>query len=82
MFLATTSRWNVRRGFGFLLADAAVPGCSDREIFCHAKKLPKGTTQLVAGQRVEFVPIPAKLSGKQPEARVTRSLDAEQAEAA
>jgi cold shock CspA family protein len=75
MFLATCSRWHTGRGFGFLLADADVPGCQDREIFAHTKNLPRGVAELIPGQRCEFVTVEAKSPGKQPQARVTRILD-------
>jgi cold shock CspA family protein len=75
MHSATVSRWHTHRGFGFLLDDADVPGCQDREIFCHAKNLPRGVTELIPGSRVEFVTVDSKVPGKQPQARVTRILD-------
>jgi cold shock CspA family protein len=46
MHLATCSRWHTHRGFGFLLSDSDVPGCQDREIFCHATNLPRGVAEL------------------------------------
>jgi cold shock CspA family protein len=75
MHLATVSRWNTKRGFGFLMSDIDIAGCPDRELFCHAKKLPKCMTALTPGQRVEFTPVAAHLPGRPPEARVTRILD-------
>lgn len=75
MHLATVSRWHTHRAFGFLLADADVPGCQDREIFCHATNLPRGVAELTPGQRVEFVTVESRPAGKQPQARVARILD-------
>ena len=38
----TVCRWNRQRSYGFVLADADIPGAADREIFLHKTGLPPG----------------------------------------
>ena len=75
LHLGTCCRWNAHRGFGFIASDARLDGVDeDKDVYSHASKLPKGVTALEAGQRVEFVLVPARLPGKQPQARVLRII--------
>jgi cold shock CspA family protein len=76
MFLATVSRWNRVRQYGFLLSDSHLDGIAeDREVYIHRSKLPRGCGSLQPGSRVEFTLVPSHLAGKQPQAKDIRIIE-------
>jgi cold shock CspA family protein len=81
MYFGTVSSWHDDRGFGFITSDGPIDGIAYRDVFLHAKKLPKGIQTIARGARVEFVTVPARAPGKPHEARVVRVIN-ELAEAA
>jgi cold shock CspA family protein len=80
-YFGTVSHWNDPRGYGFLTSDGSIDGVPDRDLFVHAKRLPKGVKTIAPGQRVEFTTVTARTPGKPVEAKVLRIIN-EMAEAA
>jgi cold shock CspA family protein len=75
MHLGTCNRWNNQRAYGFLTADAPIDNVPDRELFAHAKNLPRGVKFLIPGNRVEFETRPSRKAGMPPEAVVVRVIE-------
>jgi|SRR5580700_4448673 cold shock CspA family protein len=76
MYFGTVSTWHDDRGFGFITSDGPVEGVEYRDVFIHAKKLPRGMKSMERGTRVEFVTVPPRVVGKPVEAKVLRILPA------
>jgi cold shock CspA family protein len=66
----TISTWN-KKGYGFVSSDCDIPGCTDRDLFLHASRLPRGMKSIEPGTRIEFTTVPAKLVA---EAKVIRII--------
>jgi cold shock CspA family protein len=79
-YVGTCYSWNSTRAFGFITSDVPIEGITDPQIFVHKNNLPKGVLALEHGVKVEFKPIPPRMVGRQPEARIIRILS--EAEAA
>jgi cold shock CspA family protein len=77
VYLGTVLRWNVAKGYGFLLSHESSEDIAESgEVFCHKSNLPPGVEFLVPNQRVEFQLTPSRRPSQPHQARVLRVIEA------